>query len=123
MKCYNHPETDAIGICKNCNKGLCKNCLTEIENGLACTATCVEEVKQVNSLINRNKQSFSIASKASSRNAIIYGIMGLAFLSFGLTTDGPSLFPTVMGIIFLIGAGLTYKSSKNLRQDNENEEQ
>lgn len=73
MKCFNHPDIDAIGICKNCNKGLCKEYLTEIENGIACTSTCIEEVTQINSLINRNKRAYNTASGTHMRNAYIYG--------------------------------------------------
>ena len=76
MKCFNHPQVDAIGICKNCNKGLCRDCLTELENGIACTSTCVEELKQINNLINRNKQSFNFASSAHLRNAYMFGCNG-----------------------------------------------
>lgn len=32
MKCYNHHDRDAFGICKSCGKGLCLECLQE-ENG------------------------------------------------------------------------------------------
>lgn len=33
MKCYNHHDRDAFGICKSCGKGLCLECLKE-ENGV-----------------------------------------------------------------------------------------
>ena len=35
MKCFYHQEKDAVGICKNCNRGLCNECLTEYDKGLA----------------------------------------------------------------------------------------
>jgi nitrogenase molybdenum-iron protein alpha/beta subunit len=25
IKCYNHPETDAVGTCSTCGKGICKD--------------------------------------------------------------------------------------------------
>ena len=33
MKCYNHHDRDAFGVCKTCGKGLCLECLKE-ENGV-----------------------------------------------------------------------------------------
>jgi hypothetical protein len=36
MKCFYHHTVDAIAKCKNCNKGLCNDCLIELENGIAC---------------------------------------------------------------------------------------
>lgn len=116
MKCFNHREIDAIGICKNCNKGLCRDCITEIENGIACTTTCVDELKQINSLINRNKQSYNIASSAHLRNAYMFGAMGLAFIVFGLITDGLTGFLSVMGLLFLIGAIFSFVSARKYKK-------
>lgn len=116
MKCYNHPDIDAIGICKNCNKGLCRDCLTEVKNGIACTSTCVDEVEQVNSLINRNKKSYGNASGAYYRNAFIYGAMGIVFIIFGFSTEGLTGFLSILGLLFIVGAGfniLTANKYKN----------
>jgi len=33
MKCYNHHDRDAFGICQSCGKGLCLECLKE-QNGI-----------------------------------------------------------------------------------------
>ena len=108
MKCFNHPDIDAVGICKNCNKGLCMDCLTEVENGIACTSTCVEEVKLVNSLINRSKKSYRTASGAHMKNAFIYAVMGIVFIIFGLSNERLTWFLSVLGILFLVGAGLSF---------------
>ncbi|MCF8260042.1 MAG: DUF2180 family protein [Melioribacteraceae bacterium] len=31
MKCANHPESDAVGTCVDCGKGLCSECLNQYE--------------------------------------------------------------------------------------------
>ena len=80
MKCFNHPLVEAVGICKNCSKGICHACLTEVKNGIACTSTCVEEVKLINTLIERNSKSYKNAAGAYYKNAIIYGGLGGVFL-------------------------------------------
>ena len=37
MKCYNHHDRDAFGICKVCGKGLCLECMSDKkENGVYC---------------------------------------------------------------------------------------
>lgn len=33
MKCFNHHDRDAFGICRVCGKGLCLECLKETEFG------------------------------------------------------------------------------------------
>jgi hypothetical protein len=117
MKCFNHPDHDAVGICKNCNKGLCKDCLTEVNNGIACTLTCVEEVKQIDSLINQNKQSYKTASGAHFKNAFIYGGIGFVFIIFGLTTEGLTGFLFMMGVIFIIGSVFSVISANKYKKE------
>ena len=36
MKCYNHHDRDAFGICKICGKGLCLECLKEEKGVIVC---------------------------------------------------------------------------------------
>ncbi len=56
MKCYNHPEENAVGLCKHCSKGLCKECLTDLSHGLACKNKHEAEVETLNELISRNQK-------------------------------------------------------------------
>ena len=36
MKCYNHPEIEAIGFCTSCNKAICDECAVDIQGKLLC---------------------------------------------------------------------------------------
>jgi hypothetical protein len=117
MKCYNHSESDAIGICKNCNKGICLNCVTELKNGLACTATCIDEVNQINLLIHKGKLSYSTAAAAYFRSAYLSGMMGLLFLFFGLRSEGILNFLTCIGPIFLIAAAFGFIAAKKYKKN------
>jgi hypothetical protein len=36
MNCFNHPDIPAVGICKYCQKGLCKDCAIDSGYGIAC---------------------------------------------------------------------------------------
>jgi len=115
MKCYNHPLNDAVGICKNCNKGLCKECIIEVENGIACKETCVEEVKLINSLINRNKKAYRHTACTFYRTGYIYGGLGLVFIFFGIF-EGPKYFLIVSGIIFILGAIISLTSANKYKK-------
>lgn len=48
MKCYNHHDRDAFGICKACGKGLCLECLKEDKGVLLCkdNDTCSKILKK-----------------------------------------------------------------------------
>jgi hypothetical protein len=124
MKCFNHPDTDAIGICKTCNKGICKECVVDVGNGLACKNSCENEVLMLNELLSRSKTTHQKTGKAYTSGAIIYGLLGSLFLLFGLINVtlwgsnnlGLAFFTIFCGLIFLIGAALTYKSGRKIEK-------
>ncbi len=117
MKCYNHAENDAVGVCKNCSKGLCKECLTEVNNGIACTLTCIEEVERIDKLIKKGSQSYKTVYASQMRNAYLIGSMGIVFIFFGITMDGITGFLTIMGIIFIIGSVFNVINAKKYKQE------
>jgi len=45
MKCYNHENIDAVGICKNCGIAVCKNCSSLFKGKLLCNK-CREKIKK-----------------------------------------------------------------------------
>lgn len=36
MKCANHPETDAVGMCVYCGKPFCSECIVEVQGKMYC---------------------------------------------------------------------------------------
>jgi len=44
MKCFYHQETEAVGLCYYCNRGLCAECAMEYTRGLACRNRCERHV-------------------------------------------------------------------------------
>ena len=122
MNCYNHQDRPAVGICKNCNKGLCRDCAVDVGNGLACKDSCEEEVRAINDMTERGKTAYHKASKAHNRNAIIYGLMGSVFLFWGIlvaafSDDATAAFFLIpFGVIFLIGTFLSARSGRQIGQ-------
>lgn len=47
MKCYYHHDRDAFGICKNCGKGLCLECMDDSDTeAIVCkNKKCADKVK------------------------------------------------------------------------------
>jgi hypothetical protein len=113
MNCFNHPTITAVAVCKNCSKGLCPDCLTEVENGIACTATCIEEVKLVNALIHKNKRATERVAGSYYRTTFIYFAMALLFFYAAFAYADLKLYGAIAGAIFMIGGFLTlYTASK-----------
>jgi len=95
VKCFYHRETDAVGLCKSCSKGLCGSCATDVGNGLACHDSCVERVRSLNELVDRNIR-ISPASEQllgkQPRGYLISGVFGILagglFMVLGYNMDG-----------------------------------
>jgi hypothetical protein len=100
MQCFNHPEKSAIGICKSCQRGLCSDCATDLEHGLACKNHHEKQVEELNSLISRNTKINKVAPKARYALPFLYLFMGLVFAGFGyFEGDG------ITGSGFILGCG------------------
>jgi len=105
MKCFSHPETHAVGICKWCSKGICITCAFDTGAGLACNETCVKAVKNIATLINVNTSAVSLQKKARFLAPMYLIIMGLFFVlapivsgrQFQLTS-----FTTLFGALFVV---------------------
>lgn len=61
MNCYRHAPAAAVGLCKNCQRGVCPECLTDLGDGLACRGVCEAKVQSINALLNRSPGAYSAA--------------------------------------------------------------
>jgi len=132
MKCFNHPEEDAVGVCKSCGKGVCQECAVIIAGGNYCK-TCLETGRVKATTVQIPVQPVAVArpsgipTRASfivgGVGAIISGVAALlslfggfgnifygAFFGFG------SIWSIVGSIILGVGlilAGIGYKGIKS----------
>ena len=111
MQCFYHPDNFAIGICKSCSKGLCRECITDVGNGIACKNKCEEQVQTLNMALAKGKKTYDTTSKSYLRNTYFFAMSGIVFLIFGLARHFDS-FPIAMGAIFVAMAFWSYASSK-----------
>ena len=107
MRCYNHPSVEAVGTCKACSKGLCMECAADLGHGLACKASHIAEVENLNALITRSTRITTANTMGKFLVPAFYGFMGLTFLGYGLVNSRASSFSIVMGVGFLAFALFT----------------
>ena len=108
MKCFFHPENDAVGMCKSCSRGLCSDCAVEFPDGLACPGRCEELVPKLNSLLQKNAALSGSAGSQWARVAWIYLAMGLVMIWYGIdSSDRVVNLLTILGALFIF-AGLAY---------------
>jgi hypothetical protein len=100
MKCFRHPDLDALGICKQCGKGLCGLCVADTGSGLACKNSCEKRVFEL-ALLNNPKS-----------NLVIRGFAGLALATVCLSAAAGAIGTAAIGAVELqfsafFTAGLT----------------
>ncbi len=66
MKCTNHPEVDAHGMCVYCGKPFCKDCMIEVKGKMYCKddiGNVIDDAKQTN-----NQPTINITNSNESVN-------------------------------------------------------
>jgi len=103
MRCFNHKEKDAVGICKVCNKALCIDCANIYKNVVICNESCnnVYDVELYEKKIGNNVNKVALfAQKSIAVFLLILGLLStlysiLLFISIQENSD-------FWGIVFLI---------------------
>jgi hypothetical protein len=117
MKCYNHDDEHAVGICKNCFKALCKQCIVpNEENVIVCSAKCLEEMIVYNLMMEKSKMAYGLKPGRIPATIIFLFLAGLFFAVFGfLMIIGGSnggFFLLGIGLLFTVAGGLYYYNQK-----------
>lgn len=81
MKCTNHPEVEAQGMCVYCGKPFCSECLVEVKGKMYCKedlGNVIEDAKQSASqpTINITNSNDSVNSNVNTANNAGYGFFG-----------------------------------------------
>jgi len=115
MKCFYHDDHDAIGTCKSCGKGLCRDCAIDLGKGLACRGQCEQSVTDMIKLIDQNihfspigKNVMGNVRKNTYVQALFLLAAGTVFLLTGLATGRVAELPGLLGIVFLVFSGYTF---------------
>jgi hypothetical protein len=81
MRCFYHPDREAVGLCKNCAKGLCAESAVDLGDGLACPGSCEKRVEGFNSMM-ATWQRLTPASSSFMRSSMLF--LGATFVAFGV---------------------------------------
>ena len=119
MNCYYHPNQPAVGICKHCQRGLCTDCIAEVDDSLACKDRHEEQVSTLDLLMARNLLQSGRVGSVYTRNAIFYSLVGILFAGFGFLQirwmGWQGIFLLVIGLFLLFAAGMNYLESRKYK--------
>ena len=106
MRCFNHPAVDAVGSCRHCSRGLCRDCIAEVKGLVACKGRCESDAEETYKALLRSRTVHTKTAMLMKRNAAFYVAFGAVLI---FTSGGPmdSVFGRVLlalGALF-IGMG------------------
>lgn len=108
MRCFDHRDSEAVGLCKSCGKGVCSACALDLGKGLACKGRCEEDVRALIGLIDRNiklspttSRLIEASGSARTAGALFLLVCGAVFLVFGLLSHRRFDFAAILGACFI----------------------
>lgn len=82
MKCFTHKESEAIGICMNCGKGVCQSCVVISDSGrLACSKACADGLANILAI---GRESIEKTARSNFVSAVFLWVIGAILLLFGI---------------------------------------
>lgn len=116
MNCYYHPIQPAVGLCKHCQRGICTECIAEVDDSLACKDRHEEQVRALNTLTARNLLQSERIGSVYRRNAIFYFLVGFLFAGFGILQvrwlGWQGIFLLAIGLFLLYAAVANFFESR-----------
>ena len=119
MKCFNHNDQDAVGVCKHCQKGICMNCCTLVNGSVSCIGDCEDEVASINYIMEKSKGVYKNLDKQWGPATVTNLFGGLLFLAFGIyifkTGNFSSYLLIGLGIVMIIGGALSVSQARRMK--------
>lgn len=118
MNCFKLESKTAEGVCKNCSKGICRQCVVEYENGIVCSDSCKTKILRNELLLDQAYKAYDAGS--TYHNTVFkintgFGILSLvAGIIFTITQKQFNLLIVVALVIFLFTFPIK-KYSKGLK--------
>lgn len=118
MKCTNHPEIEAEGMCTYCGKPFCKECLVEVKGKMYCKSdlgNVLDEAKQTNNgqptinITNANANNNNNNNNVAPAFGTIYGAQKSKMLALILCCLGFIGFSGIHRMyVGKVGSGVLY---------------
>lgn len=115
MKCFNHHDRDAFGVCKSCGKALCLECFDEVDGMLTCKNQSCREMAKIAHLGLVNMKNLYYSKNTQSAGFLVSGLcMLFGGISFFVGLNGSNIF-LFLGVISLVIALCLYSRCKRTK--------
>ncbi len=121
MKCFNHEHMDAVGVCRSCGRGLCRDCVAEVGLSCSCKGECEKVVATMNDLVERGRTAYQKMSAVQLRFGIAFALFGVILLAlsslyFADAQSEYGYFLLACSVPLLVLGALMIYSARRLRE-------
>jgi len=118
MRCYNHSDREANGICRACGKGLCVDCSVDLGFGLSCRGEHEKRVAANEALLSKATRVQDAAIWARYAGPTFFGFCGIVMSAYGLTQRGTDKFLALLGFAFLAFGAFLFVANRKAYRSN-----
>jgi hypothetical protein len=109
MKCFVHAQADAVATCRNCHRGLCRECAVAEPGFIACRGACTEQARRMESLVANRLRSHHASHGNGWLAPAFFTTIAVILLYFGVQRfDERFNIATALGAAFLVYAGALF---------------
>lgn len=80
MRCFRHHETDSVGICRACGRGVCSACAGETDAGIACSDDCGGKLAEIAALTAHGRRAYETSARIFGFIAALITLLGLSVI-------------------------------------------
>lgn len=120
VECFYHEGRPAVGTCRSCFKGLCRECAADLERGLACRLRCEQDVRDLIATLDQSIRYRALSGayaratpKVMLAIALVSMFVGLFVAAWGLSLPRYDEI-ALLGVPFLILAALAIRIARRL---------
>lgn len=117
MKCYQHHNHDAIGICKTCGKALCPDCAVDQKFALTCKGACEEQAKSYFKINENARNTYSSQRRFWFLMPVFFFFLGIIFMGTGLQHAPLWNFASIAGGTFTVFGTIMFIINYKWRQN------
>ena len=111
MKCYYHPEVDAVAICADCGKAICQRCVVNVNGRFLC-----RQCLAYSGTSARGQGTENVLANFLAVASLVLGILGLLGYVCGGCVLGGAM--GIVGILFGLPGSITgWIARKQLLQE------
>ncbi len=94
LKCYYHPDREAVAVCSVCKKPLCKECAHEYKGKIYCK-DCLAKVKEEENASAKSMQKGEAHDKSATKIIIISIVIAIVIIGLILLSTAGLFFAPV----------------------------